>query len=52
MARTDHSKTTRRVPRIDVEGRNRTRLRQSLHRGDWDELPSMMPTRVMRRASL
>ena len=41
----------RRVPRIDVEGRNRTKTRNMLAAGQWDLLPSTQPARVNRRAS-
>ena len=48
MSNTDHSKI-RRAARMPLEGRNRTQLRATLRMGDWDSLPTTMPSRVMRR---
>ena len=42
----------RRVPRMPREGSNRTKLRSALAHGDWDDLPTTMPARTMRRPAL
>jgi hypothetical protein len=48
MAHTDHSKI-RRTAKVPMEGGLRTQLRNSLSMGDWDNLPTTMPTRAIRR---
>lgn len=47
----EYNRTTRsrRVPRMPREGSNRAQLRTALVRGDYDELPSRMPSRINRR---
>lgn len=54
MAQSDHSRTSkpRRVPRVPREGSTRTSTRIALARGQWDDQPSTMPTRVNRRATI
>ena len=52
MARTTRHSNIPRTSRKDVEGHNRTHIRQVLKGGRWDDEPLVMPTRVVRRPRL
>lgn len=49
MSRSDHSKKPRHLTRVRREGSTRTTTRQAIHNGDWDNMPTSMPTRAIRR---
>lgn len=53
MARTDHSRRPRRVPRNPFrEGSSRTTTRTMLAAGRWDDMPTSQPTRINRRPNV
>lgn len=52
MSDTHHARKPRRVSKVNREGSIRQAARQSLHRGDWEDVAGTMPNRFIRREAI